>query len=327
MNDDRAIPTSWLGWRDAFMEMLIATRGSARATAESYRRDLDDFFSYAQQHHLSMEQLDHHQASGYFSELTRRGMAATTLMRRRSALVQWFKFLISERVRADNPLLLVQGPKRRRSLPHVLSQAEVARLAASAQADGSLEGIRLLALLELVYASGMRVSELVGLTLAHLQRNPKKPSQLEPYFVITGKGGKDRLVPLHGGAVNALTRYLSVREQFIPKNMESKWLFPDYSKGGLPAKSGHLSRQKFATALKQACQRAGLNPANCSPHTLRHSFATHLLDGGADLRVIQELLGHADIATTQIYTHVADARLKKVVTENHPLAKKSEESR
>ncbi|MFM9890744.1 MAG: tyrosine recombinase [Rickettsiales bacterium] len=320
--NDRAIPASWLGWRESFLEMLLASRGSARATVESYRRDLDDFFAFASAKTLTMETLGHAPLADYFVELTQRGMASTTLMRRRSALVQWFKFLISERIRADNPVLKLAGPKRQRALPHVLSRDEVARLTDTARADGSADGVRLHALLELLYASGMRVSELVGLRLDHLQRNPKKPAKLEPYFIITGKGSKDRLVPLHADAVAALQRYLVLRSTFIPAHAESKWLFPDYYKNGLPMKTGHLSRQKFAEALKQLCIAAGLNPNNCSPHTLRHSFATHLLDGGADLRVIQELLGHADIATTQIYTHVAGDRLQRVVTENHPLAKK-----
>ena len=300
---------------------MVATRGASLSTRDSYRRDLTDFFAYLTHHRLEMEKLSHHDISEYLAELTALGMAASTLARRRSSLVQWFKFLISERILTENPVLLVRTPKRARSLPKLLSQEEVARLIRLSAADGSAEGVRLHAMMELIYASGMRVSELVGLTMHHLQRNPKKLKQLAPYFIITGKGAKDRLVPLHQGALAALNRYLSIRDLFVPPHQDSKWLFPDTLKRGRLTKLGHISRQKFASALKALCQAAEINPNRCSPHTLRHSFATHLLEGGADLRVIQELLGHADIATTQIYTHVAGARLEKVVKEHHPLAK------
>jgi integrase/recombinase XerD len=320
-NVKHATPASWLGWRDAFLEALVATRGASLATRDSYRRDLDDFFSFAVSHKLSMESLGHADVSNYIASLSARHFSAATLARRRSALTQWFKFLISERVVSENPVLLVRSPKRTRSLPKLLSKNEVNQLIAAAQSDSSLEGVRLNALMEIIYASGMRVSELVTLTMQHIQRNPKKPSQIQPYFIVTGKGAKDRLVPLHPGAVVALANYLAVREQFLPEKADSKWLFPDRLKRGGSTKLGHISRQKFGTSLENLCLAAGINPARCSPHTLRHSFATHLLEGGADLRVIQELLGHADIATTQIYTHVADARLKKVVASKHPLAK------
>lgn len=310
------ISPEWLGWRDAFLETLIAVKGSARATAESYRRDLADFFSFATEKNYAMETMDHFAVSGYFETLTARHMAPTTMMRRRSALTQWFKFLIQERIRADNPVLLVPSVKRARSLPHVLSREQVMQLIQAARSDTSLDGVRLNTLMEMIYASGMRVSELVTLHLAQVQRDPKNPKKIQPYFIITGKGSKDRLVPLHADAVAALSHYLSVREQFLPTPHESRYLFPSHGK------TGHLTRQRFGQLLKALCLKANIDPAMCSPHTLRHSFATHLLDGGADLRVIQELLGHADIATTQIYTHVADARLTKVVSAHHPLNKK-----
>ena len=311
-----ATPADWLGWRDAFLEMLIASRGASIATRDSYRRDLDDFFAYANAHKLNMLKLGHHEITNYLADLTARHMASATLARRRSCLTQWFKFLISERHITENPVLLVQGPKRSRTLPKLLSKAEVQQLIAATRANVTLEGLRLNALMEIIYASGMRVSELVTLTTQHIQRNPKKPKQIAPYFMVTGKGKKDRIVPLHATAIEALQRYLDVREQFIPKNRDSRYLFPSHGK------EPHLTRQRFGQMLKKLCMDAGIDPSRCSPHTLRHSFATHLLEGGADLRVIQELLGHTDIATTQIYTHVADARLKKVVGSKHPLAKK-----
>ena len=311
-----ATPASWLGWRDAFLEMLIASRGASLATVSSYKTDLTDFFAHAAKAKWGMEEMGHAEISSYLADLTERGMAPSTLARRRSALTQWFKFLISERIRADNPVLLTNAPRRGRPLPKVLSRDEVTTLITAAHADGSLEGVRLNCLMELMYASGMRVSELVTLTTAHLQRDPKRRTQFAPYFIVKGKGSKDRLVPLHQTALDALKKYLTLREQFLPTPLESPWLFPSHGK------QGHLTRQRFGQLLKSLCLKAGLDPARCSPHTLRHSFATHLLEGGADLRVIQELLGHADIATTQIYTHVTDQRLQQVVSKHHPLSKK-----
>lgn len=302
---------------------MIATRGASRATRDSYARDLSDFFAYATEQGLSMESIGHAHISDYLADLTARHMAPSTLARRRSALTQWFKFLISERIVAENPVLLVRAPKRARTLPKLLSKQEVAALIAITRADGSAEGVRMNALMELIYASGMRVSELVTLTMHHLQRDPKKKKQLAPYFMITGKGGKDRIVPLHASALGALNRYLELRDSFLSAHEDSKFLFPDRLKSGKAMRGhGHLSRQKFGVALKAMCADAGIDPARCSPHTLRHSFATHLLEGGADLRVIQELLGHSDIATTQIYTHVATKRLVNVMNAHHPLAAK-----
>lgn len=295
----------------------MATRGASFSTAESYRRDLADFFSYATAHRLSMESLGHAEITAYLAALTENGMKPSTLARRRSSLTQWFKFLISERVVAENPVLLVSAPKRARTLPKLLSREEITTLIATAEADGSAEGVRLYAMMEIMYASGMRVSELVTLRMHHVGRDPKKPKKLLPYFIITGKGSKDRLVPLHASALEALTRYLALRVHFIPTHADSPYLFPDTGHGG---RLSHVSRQKFGQLLRRLCLHAGVDPSRCSPHTLRHSFATHLLEGGADLRVIQELLGHADIATTQIYTHVAGKRLTQVVNEHHPLA-------
>lgn len=312
----------WLGWRDAFTEMLLATRGSSLATATSYRSDLEDFFLYAEERHLAMENLTHHHVADYLSSLHDRGMTSSTQARKRSALRQWFKFLVSDRVRADNPTLLLGSPRRQRHLPHVLTQEQVTALTTAARSDSSAEGVRFNALMEILYASGMRVSELVSLTTAQIERDPKRPKKIAPYFIVRGKGDKDRLVPLHAEAIRALNSYLDLREHFLPENTSSKWLFPDFLKRGQATKTGHISRQKFAAALKDLCAKAGVNPNQCSPHTLRHSFATHLLEGGADLRVIQELLGHADIATTQIYTHVTDKRLQQVVEQHHPLARK-----
>lgn len=311
-----ATPATWLGWRDAFLEMLAATRGASLSTCESYRRDLADFFTFATANKVAMPSVGHRHITGYLASLSDRHLSAATLSRRRSALNQWFKFLISERIVTENPVLLVRGPKQARKLPKLLSADEVRQLIHHAHSEQSLEGVRLNALMEIIYASGMRVSELVSLTTAHVQRDPKRQKKIQPYFIVTGKGGKDRLVPLHGRAVEALAGYLTIREQFIPSHRDSRYLFPS------SGKNGHLTRQRFGQMLKSLCLKAGINPARCSPHTLRHSFATHLLEGGADLRVIQELLGHADIATTQIYTHIAGNRLASVMHSKHPLARK-----
>ena len=316
MTNERAIPPTWVGWRESFMEMLSASRGASVATLTSYRTDLEDFLLFASAKKMAMEDLSHQDLNQYFIDLTTRGMASSSLARKRSALTQWFKFLVSEKLRKDNPVLLTPAPKRARDLPGVLSKDEVQRLVELAHQDGTNEGIRLCALMELIYASGLRVSELVTLTMGHLQRNPKKPGEIAPYFMVRGKGEKDRIVPLHDAAITALRRYLEIRDSFLREGDSSKWLFPDQ------VKLGRLSRQKFAKQLKTLCADAGIDPERCSPHTLRHSFATHLLEGGADLRVIQELLGHADIGTTQIYTHVANTRLEKAVSQHHPLAKK-----
>jgi len=315
-HERRATPAEWLGWRDAFLEMLVATRGASLATRDAYARDLADFFTFTHARNVAMDGVAHQDIADYLADLTARAMTPSTLARRRSALTQWFKFLIGERIVKENPVLLVRGPKHMRSLPKLLSQEEVRALIDATRADGSADGVRMQALMELIYASGMRVSELVTLTMSHIEREPKKRKAIQRYFMIKGKGGKDRMVPLHAGAVAALTRYLAIRGQFVPAHRESRYLFP------ANGKAGHLSRQRFGQMLKDVCMNAGIDPARCSPHTLRHSFATHLLEGGADLRVIQELLGHADIATTQIYTHIADSRLQRAVHENHPLAKK-----
>lgn len=315
MTNERAIPPTWVGWRESFLEMLSASRGASVATLTSYRTDLDDFLAMAHAKRWDLETVTHQNLNTYLLSLTERGMAASSLARKRSALSQWFKFLVSEKIRKDNPVLLTAKPKRKRDLPSVLSKDEAKRLVKLAHEDGSAEGVRLCALMELIYASGMRVSELVTLTMSNLQYNPKDKS-IVPYFMVRGKGSKDRIVPLHAAAIAALQRYLELRGSFMNEKETSKWLFPDR------VKLGRLSRQKFAKQLKVLCADAGIDPERCSPHTLRHSFATHLLEGGADLRVIQELLGHADIGTTQIYTHVANSRLTKTVTSHHPLAKK-----
>ena len=294
---------------DGFLEMIAAERGAAKNTREAYQRDLTDFLAHCAKKSLNPATLAHSDLSAYLASISKAGMAETTQMRKRSSLRQFFRYLYQERIRADDPSQLLEAPKQIRHLPNVLSAEEITTLLASAATDTTTDGLRMSALLELLYASGLRVSELVSLKRVQIERHPRTHA-IEPFLRIRGKGGKDRIVPLHSSAIAALEAHLARHEG------ESPHLFPSHGK------EGHLTRQRFGQMLKALCITAGIDPSRCSPHTLRHSFATHLLEGGADLRVIQELLGHADISTTQIYTHVAGSRLQEVVQTKHPLAKK-----
>lgn len=251
--------------------------------------------------------------------MTTRHLAPRTLARRLSAMRQFFRFLVSDGTRADDPTAGLDPPRLGRPLPKILSEAEVARLIAAAAGWPDEEGARLRALLELLYATGLRVSELVGLPLAAAQRDPR-------FLLVRGKGGKERVVPLSAPARQALAAYLECRGRFLPQNRRprtkladtktARWLFP--SRGA----DGHLTRQRCGQLLKELALAAGLDPARLSPHVLRHAFASHLLDHGADLRSVQQMLGHADIATTQIYTHVQSERLRRLVETAHPLARR-----
>ncbi|WP_309091401.1 tyrosine-type recombinase/integrase, partial [Phenylobacterium sp.] len=237
-------------------------------------------------------------------------LSPATAARRRAAVRQFYRFVLGEGWRDDDPSRRVEAPKQGRSLPKVLSREEIDRLIAAAGARDGAQGLRLACLVELAYASGLRVSELTGLTLAALARDPA-------YLIVKGKGGKERLAPLNDAARAAVKAYLEVRPEFLPKGDKANpWLFPSRGKGG------RLTPRRVAQLLDEAAADAGIDPARVSPHVLRHAFATHLLEGGADLRVVQKLLGHADVAPTQIYTHLAQDRLAEVVRTKHPLAKK-----
>ena len=310
------ISEHWLTLKEAFLEMLAVEKGASSNTLQAYSRDLDDFFITIRRRGEALESITHQGISDYLTNLAERGLAASSQARKRSAVTQWFRFLVREGVRADNPVLLTAAPRGHRPLPDVLSVREVDQLLATARADASPEGVRLLTLLELTYAAGLRVSELVTLRLTQIERDAKRGGAIQPYLMIRGKGGKERLVPLHLQAIGALEVYLALRPEFMAEGADSPWLFP--SRG----REGYLTRQRFGQLLKDLLLRSGLDPARCSPHTLRHSFATHLLGGGADLRVIQELLGHSDISTTQIYTHVASDTLRELLTNHHPLARR-----
>jgi integrase/recombinase XerD len=298
---------------EAFLEMLAAERGASFNTLAAYRRDLDDFREACGRLAAATTE----EVRRYLASLGSRGLAATSQARRLSALRQFFKFLVADGIRSDDPTATAERPKPRRPLPKVLSVADVDKLLDAARTAATepeltplrrLSALRMLALLELLYATGLRVSELVALPQSAGRGG-------RPLIAVKGKGGRERLVPLNVAAHAALDLY---REQWVTLGKaDSKWLFPADSA------SGHMTRQAFARDLKTVAARAGLDARKLSPHVLRHAFATHLLSGGADLRVVQTLLGHADISTTQIYTHVLDERLKELVNTHHPLAERS----
>ena len=302
-------------WAEAFLEMMAVERAAARNTLTAYARDLADAAGFLAGRGRDLADASAEDVEAYFAALGARGLAPATAARRRAAVRQFYRFVLGEGWRADDPSRRVEAPRQGRSLPKVLSRDEVDRLIAAAAARDGAQGLRLACMVELAYASGLRISELTGLTLAALARDPA-------YLIVKGKGGKERLAPLNGAARAAVKAYLEVRPVFLPKGAQntqrpaSPWLFP--SRG----KAARLTPRRFAQLLDEAAADAGIDPARVSPHVLRHAFATHLLEGGADLRVVQKLLGHADIATTQIYTHVAGDRLREVVATKHPLGRK-----
>lgn len=297
---------------EQFIEMMLAERGAAANTAAAYGRDLAEFLTYLKGGELA--EVSRETIEKFMATLSRAGRSPQTMARKLSAIRQLFQFLYGEKLRGDNPAITLDTPKLAKQLPKTLSQSDIEGLIAAAQEDTSPKGLRLLAMLEVMYGAGLRVSEMVALKLSAVQG--KQGGKQAEFLMIRGKGGKERLVPVGGRAQAALANYLAVRVQFITGDNGSPYLFP-YARA-----QGYITRQQFGVMLKELAIKAGIDPEKISPHTLRHSFASHLLEGGADLRVIQELLGHSDISTTQIYTHVAGERLKKLVQENHPLAKK-----
>lgn len=305
------------GYLDLYLAMLSAERGASANTLDAYRRDLTDFFGFLGQQRIGVLDVSTANIRNYFSQVADQGLATTSRARRLSAVKQFFRFLVEEGYRTSDPAAVIQGPRRERSLPKTLSVTEVDQLldAAKRRAMNSPEGgearraLRLYCLLEVLYATGLRVSELVTLPRSALKGDARM-------LTIKGKGGRERLVPLNSPARKALEDYCTLLERDEVENSENaRWLFP--SRG----RQGHLTRQRLAQELKVLAEAAGLAPERISPHVLRHAFASHLLERGADLRSVQKLLGHADISTTQIYTHVLEERLKKLVNEHHPMAK------
>jgi integrase/recombinase XerD len=296
---------------EAFLEMMSVERAASPHTLTAYGRDLADAEAFLRQRRRDLNAASAEDVEAYFRDLGARGLSAATAARRRAAVRQFYRFALGEGWRQDDPSRRVEAPKKGRSLPKVLSRQEVEALIEAAEAREGAQGVRLKCMVELLYASGLRVSELLALPLAALQRDPA-------YLVVRGKGGKERLAPLNDAARAAVKDYCQVRGFFLPTGGKANpWLFP--SRRG---QAGRLTARRLAQLLDQAAIDAGIDPKRVSPHVLRHAFATHLLEGGADLRVVQKLLGHADIATTQIYTHVATDRLREVVERAHPLARK-----
>lgn len=304
-------------WISAFLEAQAAERDAARNTRLAYGRDLKDFAAWLLRQGQDFATADRAQVEAYLVFCEAQGLSRATRARRLSAIRQMFRFAHDEGWRTDDPALRVSGPTPEKHLPGTLSQDEVARLIAAAAEQGRspAERQRNAALLELLYATGLRVSELVELPLAAAKGDPRM-------ILVRGKGNKERMVPLSGPARAALAPWIALRDAEEAEARRSgrpacRWLFPG------PGKAGHLTRQHFHLLVKEIAVRAEVSPAKVTPHALRHAFATHLLAGGADLRTIQVLLGHADVATTEIYTHVLDEHLKSLVLEHHPLARKA----
>jgi integrase/recombinase XerD len=305
-----------------FLDMLAAEQGAGDNTLDAYRSDLTDCSEFLGRSGRSFAAAETQALRDYLADLDARGFKSSSVARRLSAMRHLFRFLLHERIRGDDPAAILSGPKRGRGLPKVLSISDVDRLlvrakalteAADVTAAQRIRAVRLYCLLEVLYATGLRVSELVAL--------PRSAARLDArMIVVRGKGDKERLVPLNQASRQAMTDYLAASEALTPdrknKAAGSKWLFPSFGE------SGHLTRQHFARDLKELAASAGLPPRLVSPHVLRHAFASHLLHNGADLRIVQTLLGHTDISTTQIYTHVVEERLKSLVRDLHPLAEK-----
>ncbi len=300
---------------ELFLDMQAAERGAGENTLAAYRNDLADLAAHLRTAGRSIAQASTDDLRAFLKDVSARGFKASSLARRLSAVRQLYRFLYAEGKRNDDPAAVLEGPKRGRSLPKMLSIAEVDLLLAQARkqaedtrqpAAARLRAARLQCLLETVYATGLRVSELVALPASAARRD-------QTMLVIRGKGGKERLVPLNKAAKTTMTDYLKLRASSGDKT-PSKWLFPSFGA------QGHVTRQHFARELKTLGAACGIGADRLSPHVLRHAFASHLLHNGADLRVVQTLLGHADISTTQIYTHVLEERLKALVRDLHPLA-------
>lgn len=307
---------------ESFLDMLTTERGAALNTRQAYWRDLADVSAFLKSNGTDIDKASTDHLKNYLKDLGEKAntkgantgkIAVRTIARRLSALRQFYRYMVSEGLREDDPTSTIESPKQGRTLPKTLSEEEVNTLIQTAGEKGNAESMRLVCLLEMLYATGLRVSELVGLPLSAIGENTE-------FLIVAGKAGRERMVPLSTPAKEALTAYLAVRKEHVggseKEAMENKWLFPSKTSG-----SGHLTRQRFAQLLKDLAKEAKIDEDRVSPHVLRHAFATHLLSNGADLRSVQKMLGHADIATTQIYTHILGEGLKETVKEKHPLGK------
>ena len=309
---------------DAFLDMLTTERGAALNTRQAYWRDLADVSLYLRKERGSdVDRASTEDLKAYLRDLSEKThtkgankakIAVRTVARRLSALRQFYRFMVSEGTRTDDPTSTIESPKQGRTLPKTLSEGEVDQLIKTAGQPGTPESIRLVCLLEMLYATGLRVSELVGLPMSAL-------SEDHQFITVAGKAGRERMVPLSDPAQKSVASYMDIRKRFIGvegQANQEQWVFPSRT-----SDSGHLTRQRFAQLLKDLARAADVDEDRVSPHILRHAFATHLLSRGADLRSVQKMLGHADIATTQIYTHIVGDGLKKTVKDKHPLSKKT----
>lgn len=305
---------------DAFLDMLTAERGVAHNTRQAYWRDLADVSLFLKNEKNSdIDRATTDELKAYIKDLSEKSnsknkgkIAVRTIARRLSALRQFYRYLISEGIREDDPTSTIESPKQGRTLPKTLTEEEVNNLIKTASKKETAEGVRLVCLLEMIYATGLRVSELVSLKTSAI-------GETSEMIIVKGKAGRERIVPLSEPAQDALKKYLDVRKEHTGNDdKDNKWLFPSKT-----SNSGHLTRQRFAQLLKDLSKEAGIEDGRVSPHVLRHAFATHLLNNGADLRSVQKMLGHADIATTQIYTHIMGEKAKETVEEKHPLSKKT----
>lgn len=306
---------------ESFLDMLMAEKGAAMNTRHAYERDLIDVISFLKAQNVDIVQATPDNLRAYLEDLSHKQhtkgvntaqIAVRTVARRLSALRQFYRFLVSENIRKEDPTTAIESPKQTRTLPKTLTEGEVNHLIKTAFGMGGANSVRLVCLLEMLYSTGLRVSELVGLPISAAGDNAQ-------FLIVSGKGGRERMVPLSEPAQKALTNYLKIRQQFVGSDdngTRAQWLFPSKT-----SVIGHLTRQRFAQLLKELAKEADMPADKVSPHVMRHAFATHLLKNGADLRAVQKMLGHADIATTQIYTHMLGDDIKKKVMEKHPLSK------
>lgn len=306
---------------ESFLDMLMSEKGAALNTRHAYERDLIDVEAFLKPKGVDIAKATTSDIKAYLDDLSHKQhtkgehtgqIAVRTVARRLSALRQFYRFAVSENIRKDDPTSTIDSPKQTRTLPKTLTEAEVSHLIKTAANMGGSNSLRLVCLIEMLYSTGLRVSELVGLPASAVSDGAQ-------FLIIAGKGGRERMVPLSEPAQKAVSNYLRLRAQFVgaeDAGIQGQWLFPSKT-----SVVGHLTRQRFAQLLKELAKAADMTSSKVSPHVLRHAFATHLLRNGADLRSVQKMLGHADIATTQIYTHMLGEDIKKKVVEKHPMSK------
>ena len=292
-----------------FLEVLASEKGLAVNTRISYKNDILQFLVFLEKNKKKINEITSVDIEKFTSKFSTQGLEKSTISRKMSSLSHFFIFLLDENIVKSNPIHELDLPKQIKKLPKILSVDQVEKLIKSSREDQSINGIRLNTMIEILYATGIRVSELVEMKLSatYAEKN---------FLLVQGKGNKERLVPISENTEDKIKDFLKIRNKFLNNDSESKWLFPSKQ-----SSKGHITRQRFNQLLQTLCERVNLNNIKISPHKLRHAFATHLLANGVDLRSLQQMLGHADISTTQIYTHVLKDRLKKLVSDNHPLSK------